>query len=115
GCSNIAQDFTRVPPGDSAQNYWEGNPNGTMPRYITDLLADPANTLTVNLAVPNDSELFEPYLNLTFPHVVLVCYPTSSLNLRGNYPLPTGETVPHMQLGSEAPIFADPAARYPIL
>ena len=24
GCSNVAQDFSRVLPGESAQNYWEG-------------------------------------------------------------------------------------------
>src|SRR4051812_20853252 len=27
-CSNIAQDFTRVAPGETAQQYWEGVPNG---------------------------------------------------------------------------------------
>ncbi len=114
GCSNIAQDFSRVASGNP-QDYWEGNPNGSTPRYITDLLADPANTITVNLAVPNDDELFGPYVNQTFPHVVLVCYPTSGMNLRADYLLPTGVVVPHMQLGNQAPIFADAAARYPVL
>ncbi len=115
GCSNIAQDFSRVPAGDSAQDYWEGKPAGRTPRYITDLLADPANTLTVSLVVPNDRGLFGPYVNQTFPHVVLVCYPTSAANARPDYPLPTGDVVPHMQRGGEPPIFADAAARYPIL
>ena len=46
-CSNVVQDFTRRPPGeDDVQALWEGVPraDGT-PRYITDLLADPANAL----------------------------------------------------------------------
>ncbi|MEO8344444.1 MAG: hypothetical protein ABI607_02015 [Betaproteobacteria bacterium] len=115
GCSNIAQDFTRVPTGASAQDYWEGNPDGNTPRYLTELLAEPANTLTVNVVVPNDGGLYGPYANQTFPHVVLVCYPTSAANARPDYLLPTGDVVPHMQRGGEAPLFADAAARYPIL
>jgi predicted dienelactone hydrolase len=115
GCSNVAQDFTRVPMGDSAQDYWEGNPAGNTPRYITDLLADPANTVTVNLAVPNDGGLYGPYANRSFPYVMLVCYPTSFTNRRPDYPLPTGDFVPRMQRDGEAPIFADASMRYPIL
>jgi predicted dienelactone hydrolase len=115
GCSNVAQDFTRVPASDSAQDYWEGNPAGSTHRYVTDLLADPANTLIVNLAVPNDGGLFGSYANQSFPYVMLVCYPTTGANPRPDYALPTGDVVPHMQRGSEAPIFADAAAQYPIL
>ena len=103
GCSNVAQD------------YWEGKPAGNTHRYITDLLADPANTVTVNLVIPNDGGLYGPYVNQTFPHVVLVCYPTSAANARPDYPLPTGDVVPHMQRGGESPIFANAAARYPVL
>src|SRR5204862_484775 len=29
GCSNVAQDFSRVMAGESAQNYWEGVPDGS--------------------------------------------------------------------------------------
>ncbi len=115
GCSNVMQDFSRVPMGDSAQDYWEGNPAGNTQRYITDLLADPANTITVNLTVPDDGGLFGPYATQSFPYVVLVCYPTSIANVRPDYALPTGDVVPHMQRGNEAPIFADAAARYPVL
>jgi len=115
GCSNVAQDFTRVPAADSAQDYWEGKPAGSTHRYITDLLADPANTVIVNLSVPNDGGLYGSYANQSFPYVMLVCYPTSGANPRPDYPLPTGDVVPHMQRGSEAPIFADASAQYPIL
>ena len=115
GCSNVAQDFSRVPAGDSPQDYWEGKPAGSTRRYVTDLLADPANAVTVTLAIPNDGGLYGSYANQSYPYVMLVCYPTSGANPRPDYPLPTGDVVPHMQRGSEAPIFADASARYPIL
>lgn len=115
GCSNIVQDFSRVPAGESAKDYWEGTPNGNTSRYITDLLADPANTVIVNLAIPNDSELFGSYAGQTRPHVLLVCYPTTADNPRPDYPLPTGAVVPHMQRGGEAPLFPIDNARYPVV
>ncbi len=115
GCSNVAQDFSRVPAGESAQDYWEGTSNGNTSRYITDLLADPANTVVVNLPIPNDGGLFGAYAGQNKPYVVLVCYPTTASNPRPDYPLPTGNVVPRMQRGAEAPIFASESARYPVL
>src|SRR4051794_11575853 len=58
GCSNIAQDFSRVAPGETAQQYWEGIPAGNRERYVTQLLSQPADALVVTLDVPNDRELF---------------------------------------------------------
>jgi predicted dienelactone hydrolase len=115
GCSNIVQDFSRVPSGESAKDYWEGTPNGNTPRYITDLLADPANTIVVNLAIPNDGELFGSYAGQTKPYVLLVCYPTTADNPRPDYALPTGVVVPHMQRGAEAPIFPFNTGTYPVV
>ncbi|MEO8304302.1 MAG: hypothetical protein ABI724_09280 [Betaproteobacteria bacterium] len=114
-CSNVVQDFARVAPGEDVQAYWEGLPrdNGSL-RQVTDLLSDPANTLTVTVNAPNDSELYGSYTGRTLPFAVLVCYPTSAANTRPDYPLPTGRFVPHMQRGSEAPLLPD-AARYPLL
>src|SRR5512143_4379866 len=45
-CSNVVQDFSRLGAGEDVTSYWEGMPsdNGTA-RYVTDLLADPGNTL----------------------------------------------------------------------
>lgn len=114
-CNDLAQDFTRVPPGDSAQNYWEGVPNGNSARYITTLLAEPADSIVVNLSIPDDGGLYGSYAAQMEPYVVLVCYPTATGNPRADYPLPTGDVIPHMQRAGDAPIFADAAARYPIL
>ena len=115
GCNNIVQDFSRVPAGESAKDYWEGTPNGNTPRYVTDLLADPANSMVVNQPIPNDGALFGNYAGQARPYVVLVCYPTTATNPRPDYPLPAGSVIPHMQRGAEAPIFADEGTRYPLL
>jgi len=115
-CSNVAQDFSRVAPGEDAKGYWEGLPSASgAPRYATDLLSDPANTLSVTVTAPNDTTLYGSFSGKQVVFVLLVCYPTVSNNPRAEYPLPTGKVVPHMQLGAESPLFANAAARYPML
>src|SRR5450631_673787 len=115
-CSNVAQDFSRMAAGEDVQTYWEGVPraNGST-RYITDLLSDPANTLSLSLTAPNDGEVYGSFAGKTIPFVIVVCYPTTASNPRADYPLPNGKSVPHMQMGADAPIFADPAMHYPVL
>ncbi len=115
-CSNVVQDFNRLGVGEDATSYWEGDPTaGGMPRYVTDLLADPGNTLIATVTAPNDSSLYGSFAGQTVPFVVLACYPTTADNPRPDYPLPTGQVVPHMQTGSDAPLFADNSARYPVV
>ena len=115
-CSDIAQDFTRVQPGENAQDYWDGTPRDDgSGRYITDLLADPHNTLEVTLAVPSDANVFGAFAGESVPYVIIVCYPTTADNPRADYPLPNGVVVPHMQLGTDAPLLADPTAHFPVL
>ncbi len=115
-CSNIAQDFSRVPAGDDVKTYWEGTlANNLSGRYATNLLADPANTLAVTVTAPNNSSLYGSYAGQKIAYVVLACYPTTASNPNANYALPTGSTVPHMQTGNAAPIFTDAAAKYPVM
>ena len=115
-CSNIVQDFSRLGAGEDVQSYWEGEPsaNGT-PRYATDLLADPGNTLIATVTAPMDSNLYGSFAGDNVAFVVLACYPTTVNNPCADYPLPTGKVVPHMQTGSDAPLFADNSARYPVV
>src|SRR5512144_506912 len=116
GCSNIEQDFSRVASGEEAKDYWEGFPSASgAPRYVTDLLADPANALSVTVTAPNDGELYGSFAGQPVQFVVITCYPTVANNPRADYSLPTGRVVPHMQTGAEPPLFADAAARYPVL
>ena len=115
-CSNVVQDFSRVGAGEDAASYWEGAPSGGgTPRYATDLLADPGNTLIATVTAPQDSNLYGSFAGGNVTFVVLACYPTTDNNPRPDYPLPTGKVVPHMQTGSDAPLFADPSARYPVI
>ena len=114
-CSNVAQDFSRVAPGEDATKYWEGFPSASAPRYMTDLLADPVNALSVTVTAPNDSNLYGSFAGKPIQFVVIACYPTVADNPRADYPLPTGRVVPHMQTGAEVPLFADATARYPVL
>ena len=116
-CSNVVQDFSRMGAGEDATSYWEGIPSGTgVPRYATDLLADPGNTLIATVTAPQDSNLYGSFAGDNIAFVVLACYPTTDNNPRPDYPLwTTGKVVPHMQTGSEAPLFADAAARYPVV
>ena len=116
-CSNVAQDFARVPAGgEAAKDYWEGKPapDGT-PRYVTDLLSDPANALSLSVNVPNDSNLYGSFAGRPVGFAVIACYPTTAGNPRADFALPTGQRVPHMHTGAQAPLFADASTRYPIL
>jgi predicted dienelactone hydrolase len=115
-CSNVAQDFARVAPGEEARAYWEGRPaaDGT-PRYAADLLTDPVNALSVTVNAPNDANLYGKFAGMPVGFVVLVCHPTTADNPRPDLALPNGQPVPHMQTGAEAPLFADASARYPII
>lgn len=115
-CSNVAQDFSRVAPGEDVTGYWEGSPSTSgAPRYVTDLLADPVNTLSVTVNAPNDANLYGSFAAKPVPFVLLACYPTAVDNPRSDYPLPTGKVVPHMQTGADPPLFANAAARYPMI
>jgi predicted dienelactone hydrolase len=116
-CSNVVQDFSLLGAGEDAQSYWEGVPSVTgMPRYATDLLADPDNTLIATVTAPQDSNLYGSFAGQNVAFVVLACYPTTDNNLRPDYPLwTTGKVVPHMQTGSDPPLFADNSARYPVV
>ncbi|MEO8004842.1 MAG: hypothetical protein ABI771_08045 [Betaproteobacteria bacterium] len=114
-CSNIEQDFSRVPVGSDVQDYWEGFPAGNTGRYVTDLLIDPAHAFVVQVPIPDDSNLFGSYAKATIPYANLICYPTDAGNARPGYVLPTGNVVPHMQRGAEPPIFPAASGRFPVL
>jgi Platelet-activating factor acetylhydrolase, isoform II len=115
-CSNVAQDFTRIAPGENAQDYWDGNPRSDgSARYITDLLADPVNTLDLTLVTPSNGNLYGSFAGQNAQYVIIACYPTTADNPRAGYTLPNGVVVPHMQQGSDAPLLADPSAHFPLL
>lgn len=104
-CSNVAQDFGRLQPLETASDYWRGLPRADgSPRYVTDLLAEPADTVTYSFLVPVDDELYGRYGGRTVSDVAIVCYPTTAANARADYALPNGNVVPRMQRAGDAPI-----------
>jgi hypothetical protein len=114
-CSSVEQDFARMQPGESPQQYWEGIPaDDGRSRYITDLLTNPA-TPVVTFNVPDDSELYGKLAGKPFTVAMIVCYPSAVDTGRRPYILPNGVSVPRMQLGNEEPVFADPTKRWPLL
>ncbi len=115
-CSNVTQDFARLAPGEDVQTYWEGVPRADgSPRYVTDLLSDAPNTLSVVVNAPNDGDVYGSFAGHAVPYVVLVCYPTAADNPRPDYALPTGRSVPHMQRGADPPLWPDASTRFPLL
>jgi len=115
-CSNIEQDYGRVPSGEPIALWWEGVPRDDgSSRYVTELLVDPANTLIARFTAPDDRELFGDWREQTLTYVLLACYPTSPSNTRADYALPDGRLVPRMQRGAEAPILPDGATRLPLV
>jgi hypothetical protein len=116
GCTNLAQDFSRVPQGETARDFWEGDPRSDgATRYLTELLSDPSNVVMARVETPNDALLFGPWRDQTLVFPTLVCYPTSASNARADLALPGGGVIPRMQRGGEAPILADAPSRWPML
>jgi predicted dienelactone hydrolase len=115
-CSNIAQDPTRLAPGEDVESYWEGvaRANGSA-RRPADLLADPAHTPTITVDAPNNRTLFGSFAGRPYSFVVVICHPTTAANPRPDYTLPTGQIIPHMLRGSESPLWPDATARFPVL
>ena len=114
-CSNVAQDFGRLGPLETASEYWRGLPrsDGT-PRYATDLLSEAADALVYAYAVPVDDELFGRYGGTAVSDLAIVCYPTTTANARADYPLPNGNLVPRMQRAGDAPILP-PGGPWPVV
>ncbi len=108
GCSNVEQDFSRMPSGAAASDYWEGNPLSDGSHYVTELLVSPANALTYQVAVPKVSEIdvFEKQGGKQLQYAAITCYPTTAANTRADYALPSGVKVMKMQRGAEAPLIA---------
>jgi hypothetical protein len=115
-CSNVAQDFSRVPAGEPVELSWEGYPRSDgSTRYVSDLLSEPGATLSARVTVPNDRTLFGPWAGQTLVYPFIACYPTTAANTRADYALPNGKVVPRMQRGGDAPILPDSVARWPVL
>lgn len=103
-CSNVAQDTSKIAPGATASDYWEGRPVGGVDHYVDEILAAPQTALKFDAAVPGNRELFSAHAGGRVTFVAIVCFPTSPSNADANYVLPqTGGVIPHMQPAGTAP------------
>jgi len=114
GCSNLEQDFGRLPEGETAESYWRGLATEDGERYVTALLADPAHALVATFTAPDDPSLYSRWAGRALTYAMLVCYPTLGSNGRADYALPHGGVIPRMQRGAEEPIVGI-AGRLPVL
>ena len=114
-CTNVEQDLSRVPQGETASLYWRGVASGDTVRYIDALLVSPGNALTSTFAAPGDRELYDRWAGQPVSYAYLACYPTTAANSRADYALPGGVVVPRMQRGAEAPILPSSPSRLPVL
>ncbi|HUQ29319.1 MAG TPA: hypothetical protein VM051_12050 [Usitatibacter sp.] len=97
-CSNVAQDASRIAPGSSASDYWEGRDG----HYVTDLLTGDA--ITFRVRPPFDPAVYPTTWFRNVDFTAIVCYPTTSSNRDADYMLPgTSDVVPHMEASGAAP------------
>jgi len=103
-CSNVAQDPALIAQsGGSAQDLWEGIPNGDAPRYVTQVLSAPGTAVRFFVNVPADP-LYAYHAGEAVDHLAIVCHPTPAANADPDYVLPGTEgVVPRMQPAGAAP------------
>ena len=115
-CTNL-----EVTPCDSKEmfDYLNGKSSAGNTKYLTDILVHPESVPTLQVDVPADAKLFGKQAGTRLPLVLLVVYPTTANNPRADYKYPYKETgdakFNHMQQPGDKPIFADPAAKYPLI
>jgi len=114
-CTNVEQDLSRVPAGETASQYWRGVASGDKVRYVDSLLVSPANALASTFAAPGDPDLYDRWAGQPVTYVYLACYPTTTANNRPDYTLPGDIVVPRMQRGSDAPILPASPSKLPVL
>jgi dienelactone hydrolase len=114
-CTNVEQDFSRVPAGETAEMYWRGVASGGNQRYIDALLIAPASALSSTFVAPADEDLYDRWAGEPVTYVFLACYPTTPANVSADYAPPGGGVVPRMQRGAEPPILPASPQRLPVL
>ena len=102
-CSNLAIDTGKLNQfGGVIGDYWSGR-NG---HYVSDILLEFADTLKASPHVP-DEGLYPRQRNSIVDFVIIACYPTDETNLRPDYVLPDGQSIPRMQRVGQPPILPD--------
>jgi fermentation-respiration switch protein FrsA (DUF1100 family) len=103
-CSNVEQDVSKIAPGASPSDYWEGRAVNGVDHYVTDILAHPETALVYDAPVPDQRSIYPGHAGDNVTFAAIVCWPTSASNTDADYTLPgTGDVIPHMQPAGTAP------------
>lgn len=103
-CSNIEQDVSRIAPGASPSDYWEGRNVNGVDHYVTEILTHPETAVVYDALVPDQRTIYPGHAGDNVTFAALVCYPTTAANADPDYTLPqTGDVIPHMQPPGTAP------------
>lgn len=115
----IAEQFNEL--GDDAMHrYLIGQPNDKGEgAYLDTLLAYPEAALVTKLAIPNDTARFDVAAGIELPIVSFITYPTIDKSEKQTYEFPYMNSsfgvFEHMLEPGEAPEFAEPQTKYPLI
>ena len=115
----VAPEFAEI--GDDAMHaFLLGVPTESgQSRYVADILKYPEAAWVTDVVVPDDATLFGPASGQSLPVVTFLTYPSSVRQHKDSYAFPYHDGqygVFEDMLGpGEAPSFADPDARYPLV
>ncbi len=121
GSTNMAVAAEYADIGDETMHeYLLGRAEKTgAPRYVADILEHPDSAWITDVPIPNDGGLYGPASGLTLPVVSFLTFPSVADQRKGVYRFPYVDAqygVFEDMLGAgEAPRFADPDERYPLI
>lgn len=115
----VSSEYSKI--GDQAMHeYLLGLPDESGDRrYITDILKNPEAAWITDVPVPDESSLYGPASGQTLPVVTFLTYPSNPEQTQRSYAFPYHAArygvFEDMLNAGEAPSFADPEERYPLI
>lgn len=104
---------------DAMHGYLLGRADDSGPRYIADILKHPESAYIVNVTIPDEESLYGPASGLIMPVVTYLTFPSSANDGQDSYTFPYHDgqygVFEDMLGAGEAPRFAEPGRRYPLI
>ena len=93
--------------------------SGDTPRYIADILLHPKSAWIVDVAVPDQADIYGPASGRTLPVATFIAYPSVARSEPGTYAFPYNDAqygvFEDMLAAGETPSFDDPETQYPLI